>query len=505
MPHRLQVFHERAFCHARARERGHFEQLSGRIPSSLRARASAKLAGMNRRFLALVLIALTVFPGLRLLGQPQAVDAFEHNRRLGRGVNIIGYDPLWRARDQARFQERHFQLLKEAGFQSVRINLHAFRHMDKADGWALSPAWFETLDWAVRGATRNGLLAILDLHEFGALGNDAEGHKAQFLAFWKQVAAHYRNAPDAVIFEILNEPNKALTPVLWNQYLREALAIIRESNPTRTVIVGPAFWNSVDHLDELELPDGDRHLIVTVHYYKPMLFTHQGARWTDHKDKSGVTWGTEEERKAVQNDFAKVSSWAGKNKRPIFLGEFGAYDKGPMESRVRYTDFVARTAEASGWSWAYWQFDSDFILYDIQRDTWVEPILSALVPKASAATTGDVKLVFKVTVPETTEGTHKTVCIAGTLDRLQDSLPAWDPSAMKLTRSSTTQWKIDLTGKAGTELEYKYALGDWSFVEKAADCGEIPNRTITLTGGSSGVQEITDTVANWRNVPPCGD
>ena len=45
----------------------------------------------------------------------------------------------------------------------------------------------------------------------------------------------------------------------------------------------------------------------------------------------------------------------------------------------RYTDFVARTAEASGWSWAYWQFDSDFILYDMKRDGWVEPILAALV------------------------------------------------------------------------------------------------------------------------------
>ena len=51
-----------------------------------------------------------------------------------------------------------------------------------------------------------------------------------------------------------------------------------------------------------------------------------------------------------------------------------------MESRVRYIDFVTRTAEASGWSWAYWQFDGDFILWDMQRDAWVEPILQALVP-----------------------------------------------------------------------------------------------------------------------------
>jgi endoglucanase len=44
----------------------------------------------------------------------------------------------------------------------------------------------------------------------------------------------------------------------------------------------------------------------------------------------------------------------------------------------RYTAAIARTAESLGWSWAYWQFDSDFILYDIDKEQWVDPILEAL-------------------------------------------------------------------------------------------------------------------------------
>ena len=51
-------------------------------------------------------------------------------------------------------------------------------------------------------------------------------------------------------------------------------------------------------------------------------------------------------------------------------------------SRVRYTSFVAREAERQGWSWGYWQFDSDFIVYNMERDQWVEPICAALIPKA---------------------------------------------------------------------------------------------------------------------------
>jgi len=38
-----------------------------------------------------------------------------------------------------------------------------------------------------------------------------------------------------------------------------------------------------------------------------------------------------------------------------------------MDSRASNTAFVARTAEKLGFSWAYWQFDSDFIVYDIDR------------------------------------------------------------------------------------------------------------------------------------------
>src|SRR6516165_4340595 len=155
---------------------------------------------------AIALLAASL--SFQVLAQPQPVDAFEQNRRLGRGVNIIGYDPLWRSRDQARFQEKHFRLLREAGFQSVRVNLHAFYHMDRTNAWALRPGWWETLDWVVNNGTSQGFQVILDFHEYNRMGDEPESHKEQFLAFWKQLSEHCQNAPNSVLFEILNEPNK---------------------------------------------------------------------------------------------------------------------------------------------------------------------------------------------------------------------------------------------------------------------------------------------------------
>jgi endoglucanase len=307
-------------------------------------------------------------------------DAFAQNQRLGRSVNILGYDPVWRSREQGRFKTEYFQKLKAAGFDSVRINLHAFRHMDAQNN--MSAAWFGVLDWAVREAQAQGLAVILDLHDFQPMGKDPAGNKEKFLAFWRQLAAHYQNAPATLLFEVLNEPHEKLTPQLWNEYFAEALQIIRQTNPTRTVIVGPGQWNQIDRLAELKLPETDRNLIVTVHFYEPFPFTHQGASWTDQKDKLGFDWtGTPEEVAALNRAFDKAAAWSKAHQRPLFLGEFGAYDRGPMESRTRWTTAVARAAEARGWSWAYWQFDSDFILYDVKREAWVEPILTALIPK----------------------------------------------------------------------------------------------------------------------------
>ncbi len=313
---------------------------------------------------------------------PQAVDAAEQNKRLGRGVNIIGYDPLWRSRDKARFQNEHFKLIHEAGFSNVRINLAPFQYGRADADNKIGPAWFETLDWAVQQALANKLMVILDFHEYNAMGRDPEQNQKRFLDMWGQIAEHYKAAPSEVLFEILNEPNGKLTPELWNKLLREALAVIRRSNPTRTVIVGPGQWNGIGALEKLELPEDDRSLIVTVHYYSPMEFTHQGAAWANLQGKTGVAWeGTAKQRAAIEQDFGKAQTWAQKHNRPVFLGEFGAYDKGEMASRVRWTDAVARQAEKLGWSWAYWQFDSDFVVYDIPKKQWVEPIRDALVPK----------------------------------------------------------------------------------------------------------------------------
>jgi len=245
----------------------------------------------------------------------------------------------------------------------------------------LNPAWFATLDGLVNAAVKQDLNVILDMHDYERCFEDVQRCRTQVLTFWEQVAAHYQGAPGNVIFEILNEPNRAMNDH-WNALLVEALAVIRKTNPTRNVLIGPAFWNNISWLPKLELPASDRHIIVSVHYYEPHRFTHQGATWGDAEWRklSGIRWGSAADHAKLDSDFDAAQQWAKRHDRPLFLGEFGAYDKAPLEDRVKYTAAVARAAEKRGWAWTYWQFDSNFIVYDIDKDRWNEPIYRALVP-----------------------------------------------------------------------------------------------------------------------------
>jgi hypothetical protein len=114
-----------------------------------------------------------------------------------------------------------------------------------------------------------------------------------------------------------------------------------------------------------------------------------------------------------------------------------------------------------------------------------------------------VQLRFEVTTAPVPAG--RSVYIAGFLDRLDGGLPQWDPGGVALTKVDDTHWTISLTGKESTQLEYKYALGSWDYVEKDASCSEVGNRLLTLSYGATGTQVVSDTVPNWRNVAPCGN
>jgi endoglucanase len=285
-------------------------------------------------------------------------------------------------------QEEYFDLIKEAGFDFVRLPVRWNSHAEENPPFAIDPAFFARVDEVIGWALDHDLAIIIDFHHYEEMATDPWGHKERFLGISQQVAEHYKDEPSNVLFELLNEPNDQLNAALWNQYLAEALAVVRETNPRRDVVIGPASWNAYDWVSTLDLPDDkrsspvDEHLIVTFHYYLPFQFTHQGAEWVDGSDPwLGTTWeATEAEKADITAHFDSVAEWAQRHNVRILLGEFGAYSKADAVSRIRWTEFVAREAERHGFAWAYWEFGSGFGIYDPDGNVWREELLKALIP-----------------------------------------------------------------------------------------------------------------------------
>jgi endoglucanase len=298
--------------------------------------------------------------------------------RLGRGINILGYDGIWEGGQNAPFRLDNLTTIKKAGFSHVRINFFGFKFMSPEN--VLDEIVLRRLDAVIEEVLARNLIPILDEHDTHICQRDVAECTGKLRAFWGQIAERYAGKYPALVFEVLNEPGGQMTVAGWNSLLNECLGIIRRTNPERPTIA--AVLNTDDiPVDELALPAEDRNLIVTFHYYAPIRFTHQGAPWSRTFSRIGpLDWGSPDDEARAAADFRKVSLWAEKERRPVYLGEFGVYERAPSDARLRYLSFMARSSEKLGWAWAYWQFDHDFAAFDSARQAWKPDILRALIP-----------------------------------------------------------------------------------------------------------------------------
>lgn len=313
---------------------------------------------------------------------PKPTPVQEINARLGRGINFgNGLEAPSEGAWGFRIEEPYFDEVKKAGFDTIRLPVKWSARADAKAPYKIDAKFFERVDWCVENALKRDLNVVLNMHHYDEFYDDPDRHEQRFLAMWRQIAPRYADRSDRLVFELLNEPRPPMQPERWNAIVPKALAIVRESNPTRAVMIGPGNWNNLEYLPKLELPKDD-NLIVTFHYYSPFHFTHQGAEWSEGADKwLGTKWGSADDQAAVRRDLDTAAAWAKEQNRPLFLGEFGAYSKADMDSRVKWTSFIRSEAEKRGMSWAYWEFGSGFGAYDPETGKWREPLRKALVGK----------------------------------------------------------------------------------------------------------------------------
>ena len=308
-------------------------------------------------------------------------------RALGRGVNFgnsleAPAEGVW----GETFKPAHANVIKAAGFTHVRLPVRWTNHAAPTADATLDPAFASRVDTVIDQLLGAGLYVVVNLHHYRQLDGDALDNteagvapgvvEARAVNVWRQVAARYAGKSDRLVFELYNEPHGTQDGAPWNALYPKLLAAVRESNPSRPVLIGPTWWNAASALSTFTTPT-DRNVIVEVHAYEPHEFTHQGAWGSSHAAGSMTCCDT-----ATQNKITAVldtaKTWSLAKGYPIYIGEFGSHVSAPAASRATHARFMRTEMEKRGYSWAVWNFGSDFGIYDTAKNTWNEAMKAAL-------------------------------------------------------------------------------------------------------------------------------
>ncbi len=329
------------------------------------------------------IILLFCFASLTAWSQTRQ-PAYEMNERLGRGINMgNSFEAPTEIEWGNPWKPEYFRVIAELGFDHVRLPVRwetAARSMSDAP-YTINPDFMERIQEVVDTALKYKLHIIVNMHHHDSLYENPEEEKARFLSQWSQIAQHFQDYPDSLLFEVLNEPHGNLSPELWNEYFTEGLAEIRETNPTRVVLMGVAEYGGLGGIVHLELP-ADDYIILSPHYYNPFNFTHQGADWVGEQSEAwlGTEWlDTEADRETVENEFRYALQFSEEQHIPIHVGEFGTFSEADIDSRERWTTFLARWFEEQDFSWAYWEFSAGFGIYDPVTEDYNDPLVDALL------------------------------------------------------------------------------------------------------------------------------
>ena len=331
-----------------------------------------------------------------------------NNFKIQRGTNVSHWLSQSEERGEARamhIQEDDFARLDSLGFDFVRLPIDEVQFWDE-QGNKLPEAWDLMIN-AINWAEKHHLRTIVDLHiirshYFNAVneGNadantlfTSEKSQQDLINMWYQlsdVLKGYSN--DSVAYEFMNEP-VADDHEQWNQLIAKVHKALREREPQRTLVVGSNMWQGYETMKYLKVPENDKNIILSFHYYNPMILTHYGAWWTPigkytgKVNYPGILVSKEDYEAApdslkkeldpyltqewnidkIRADFKDAIEVAKKYNLQLFCGEWGVYEPVDRELAYKWTKDMLTVFKENNIAWTTWCYDADFGFWDQKK------------------------------------------------------------------------------------------------------------------------------------------
>ena len=237
--------------------------------------------------------------------------------------------------------------MKEKGFTAIRVPVTWKDHMDSAGN--VDEAWMNRVAEVVNYVLDNDMYCILNVHHdtgadktawLKADGTTYAASNAKFKYLWKQIADHFKNYSEKLVFEGYNEmltgsgdaaqwntPNNEANLDYINKYAQDFVDAVRSTggkNKYRNLIVTTYAASPTEkNLQKLVIPTdpcgNQSHLAVEVHTYAPY-------DWVNTYNKHWTAECTRE----ITNMFALLKKYIMDQGYPVVIGEYGSNGKGEV-------------------------------------------------------------------------------------------------------------------------------------------------------------------------------
>jgi endoglucanase len=318
--------------------------------------------------LALVLVFALAFFACGTSGTPSQSQVTLETVPFSKGFNFTEWFDRFAVQENNFnfYTEQDFINIKNLGADVIRVPINLYAATTRPD-YTIDGELLRQIDRAVDWAEKYQIYIILDNHPYVYLDEGRTAWDpphtdtsvtAMLKKTWPQLARHFKDRSEYVLYEVMNEPNN-ISARDWHRVQGEIINDIRKIDQKHTIVVSGVEWSAVNTLYEMT-PYADKNLIYTFHFYDPYLFTFQGIlnvpaipfpydagrmpnisnHPRDQINYDARNYPRDGNAQAITRQLDKVAEFARKNNVPVYCGEIGVFIQAPAQDRLRWYQTV---------------------------------------------------------------------------------------------------------------------------------------------------------------------
>ena len=334
------------------------------------------------------------------------VEAMQPGTNWGNTLDAIPDETSWGA---PMTTQPMIQGLAAKGYKSLRLPVTWNSHMGPAPDYTIDPAFLDHVAQIVQWGLDANLYVMLNLHHDGWVGDMGHDHDAvldRFQKVWLQIATRFKNYPDKLSFEPINEPGfqdasghdlpADQMRALMDEVNTAFVDVVRATgggNATRPLVLPPVYTSSdqpmIDSLKATMAHLNDPNLIATIHNYGYYPFSVNMGGVTKFDDL--VKYYLELPFKALHDTFVADGI-------PVIIGEWGVLSGDSIErgELLKFHEYVEQLARKNNLTTMLWDTGG---VYNRTTQDW-QPAnrdLAEIIHQAETggrATTSESDLIF---------------------------------------------------------------------------------------------------------------